>query len=138
VPSLRRTIVVGSVVVAAMLGYLVFSLITTFRYWPWTVTTVHDGMAFGFEVGESKAQTLAAVVELQEAGSALRLSIPEKGLAVRDTYDGYPARMDDLSRVSPHDNWRLGLSACNCWLLLHFSDDHLSVITHKRYRGPTE
>ena len=136
---LKNAAIATGVVTVLLVGFLVFSVGTTFRHWPWTLTTVYDeGSAFGLRVGDSRADTLAAIIGLQTAGSAEVLSLLEVGMTANETYSGYPARMDDLSRVSQHPTWHLGLSDCNCWLLLRFNGDRLVVITHKRYRGPTE
>ena len=138
--TLFRKTVVGLFVAAALgVAFLVASLQSTFKYWPWTLTTTYEsGEAFGFRVGATKAEALTAVIELQHSGPVLALNIFESGRTYSEQYRGTPARAEDLSRVSLYDRWHVGLTECNCWLLLDFDAGRIARITHKAYRGPTE
>lgn len=135
----RNALIAVSLIFVSVLAFGIWSLGTTFKYWPWTLTTTYaSGEAFGFKIGETKAETLAHLIALQESQTLSVLRIFESGRIYSEQYRGDPAQSDDLARVSSYDHWHVGVVGCNCWLLLDFSQGKLSRVVHKVYRGPTE
>jgi hypothetical protein len=116
-------VAVAVVLSATLLAvFVVYSYANAFRNWPWTLSSVvtKDDRS-GIAVGARKTEVLAAVRSGLQNGRLSSLEPLRSGAAIPQT-----------------DSWFVGISACNCWLELHFSDDRLARIRHRRYIGPTE
>ena len=128
--------------VAAFIAGVVFIIVsigTTFKYWPWTVTNeFRTGAHYGFKIGEPIENVLSTAIQLQKNKSLGTLYTLKTGVISSEQYVGNPADMLDLERVSKYDQWFINYEGCNCWLVLKFQQGNLIQITHKLYRGPTE
>lgn len=124
---MSRTKVIGlavAVVLSATLlaVFAVYSYANAFRNWPWTLSReVTKDDPSGIAVGARKTEVLAAVRNGLRNGTLSSLEPLRPGVAIPQT-----------------DSWFVGISACNCWLELHFSKDRLTRIRQRRYIGPTE
>ena len=98
-----------------------------------------DGTHYGFTVGESKRSCFDFVREAQTAGrvSALGLLDQPPG-TYAERYKGYPVYPEDFARVEKVDRWKVGLTECNCWLVLSFEGDTLSRIEWFEWTGPVK
>ena len=138
--NLKRVLVTATTVGILVFLFLFYSLATTFSGWPWTQRqTISSGEYLGYKIGSSVLEAFHNSVELQQAGQirALRLLDQEPATA-RNTYKGAPILEGDFTRVSKAKRWHIGLSECNCWLVLNFSSEKLIKIIRHDYFGPTK
>jgi hypothetical protein len=137
---MKLILIIVGILLALVVGFLVYSVTQTFDNWPWTTTRVYrEGEFLGFEVGESKRVIFEQVIRNQTTGLVVDLKIDEPGVNTYPAmYKGYPVKTEDFSRVAKIDTWYFGIEGCNCWGYLEFENSRLSEIIEHKYRGPTE
>ena len=137
---LTRGVIVICIILVAVIGFLLYSLIVTFDNWPWTRSEVFTSGSYrGFTISSDKRIAFDRSIVLQQDGTIRTLTLLD---AIPTTYGkkyrGAPIRQVDFPHVSESDRWHLGLSECNCWLVLEFANGQLSKLTRYEYYGPTE
>ncbi len=136
---LKRVAIIIGISLIALITFLFYSLSVTFANWPWTRSEEFlSGSYRGFAISSDKRKSFDRSIELQRGGAIRALTLLDaKPTTFAEMYRGAPIRESDFPRVSESDRWRLGLSECNCWLVLEFAHGQLSKLTRYEYHGPT-
>ncbi len=135
-----RVIAGISIAGVAIILFLFYSLLVTFDNWPWTRTQSFTiGSYLGFTIQSDSRQSFDQAIELQRTGIIRALTLlDQRPTTYKNRYKGNPIQETDFEYVSKIGRWHLGLTDCNCWLILEFSDNKLKKLVRYEYHGPTE